>query len=143
MMASFMCIINAFLASIYLIADFPGLMSILWFSDNIGFLSLIRMCYEIFFDICLCVTTWSICFFFLLLASFCSVSLLHWLAVLKKLNTWNHNVDLHYSIGIKESDAGLAAPSQWDLVSDKKMMQGEHPLEVCILLIKVLFGNKF
>ncbi|KAL1290114.1 hypothetical protein AAHE18_20G106100 [Arachis hypogaea] len=27
--------------------------------------------------------------------------------------------------GIKESDTGLAAPSQWDLVSDKQMMQEE------------------
>ncbi|XP_038979946.1 26S proteasome regulatory subunit 7-like [Phoenix dactylifera] len=31
--------------------------------------------------------------------------------------------------GIKESDTGLAAPSQWDLVSDKQMMQEEQPLE--------------
>lgn len=33
--------------------------------------------------------------------------------------------------GIKESDTGLAAPSQWDLVSDKQMMQEEQPLQVC------------
>lgn len=26
-------------------------------------------------------------------------------------------------IGIKESDTGLSLPSQWDLVSDKQMMQ--------------------
>ncbi|XP_037497481.1 26S proteasome regulatory subunit 7 [Jatropha curcas] len=32
--------------------------------------------------------------------------------------------------GIKESDTGLAAPSQWDLVSDKQMMQEEQPLQV-------------
>jgi len=32
--------------------------------------------------------------------------------------------------GIKESDTGLAPPSQWDLVSDKQMMQGEQPLQV-------------
>ncbi|KAH0660670.1 hypothetical protein KY285_029283 [Solanum tuberosum] len=32
--------------------------------------------------------------------------------------------------GIKESDTGLAAPSQWDLVSDKQMMQAEQPLQV-------------
>ncbi len=32
--------------------------------------------------------------------------------------------------GIKESDTGLANPSQWDLVSDKQMMQGEQPLQV-------------
>ncbi|KAJ1390777.1 P-loop containing nucleoside triphosphate hydrolase [Sesbania bispinosa] len=31
--------------------------------------------------------------------------------------------------GIKESDTGLAAPSQWDLVSDKQMMQEEQPLQ--------------
>ena len=45
---------------------------------------------------------------------------------------------MYYSIGIKESDTGLAAPSQWDLVSDKQMMQEEQPLQVCILL-KVVF----
>jgi hypothetical protein len=65
------------------------------------------------------------------------MSLLHGLAVIKNLNTCNHN----YSIGIKESDTGLAAPSQWDLVSDKQMMQEEQPLQVCILL-KVVFGDK-
>jgi hypothetical protein len=32
--------------------------------------------------------------------------------------------------GIKESDTGLAPPSQWDLVSDKQMMQEEGPLQV-------------
>ncbi|XP_006357430.1 26S protease regulatory subunit 7 homolog A-like [Solanum tuberosum] len=32
--------------------------------------------------------------------------------------------------GIKGSDTGLAAPSQWDLVSDKQMMQAEQPLQV-------------
>ncbi|AQK56069.1 26S protease regulatory subunit 7 homolog A [Zea mays] len=32
--------------------------------------------------------------------------------------------------GIKESDTGLAPPSQWDLVSDKQMMQEEQPLQV-------------
>jgi hypothetical protein len=66
------------------------------------------------------------------------MSLLHGLAVIKNLNTCNHN---NYSIGIKESDTGLAAPSQWDLVSDKQMMQEEQPLQVCILL-KVVFGDK-
>ncbi|KAL4350001.1 hypothetical protein AHAS_Ahas10G0098300 [Arachis hypogaea] len=35
-----------------------------------------------------------------------------------------------YSTSIKESDTGLAAPSQWDLVSDKQMMQEEQPLKV-------------
>jgi 26S proteasome regulatory subunit T1 len=33
-------------------------------------------------------------------------------------------------IGIKESDTGLSVPSQWDLVSDRQMMQEEHPLQV-------------
>ncbi len=32
-------------------------------------------------------------------------------------------------VGIKESDTGLAAPSLWDLVEDKQMLQ-EHPLQV-------------
>eukprot|EP00741_Cyanophora_paradoxa_P022496 tig00021464_g21722.t1 len=32
--------------------------------------------------------------------------------------------------GIKESDTGLCAPSQWDLVADKQMMQEEQPLQV-------------
>lgn len=32
--------------------------------------------------------------------------------------------------GIKESDTGLAPPSQWDLVNDKNMMQSEQPLQV-------------
>jgi hypothetical protein len=40
-------------------------------------------------------------------------------------------------IGIKESDTGLAAPSQWDLVSDKQMMQEEQPLQAW------WFGNYF
>jgi len=33
-------------------------------------------------------------------------------------------------IGIKESDTGLSLPSQWDLVSDKQMLQEEQPLQV-------------
>jgi 26S proteasome regulatory subunit T1 len=32
--------------------------------------------------------------------------------------------------GIKESDTGLANPSQWDLNADKQMMQAEQPLQV-------------
>ena len=44
---------------------------------------------------------------------------------IKKLNTRINEV-----IGIKESDTGLAPPSQWDLVSDKQMMQEEQPLQV-------------
>jgi hypothetical protein len=34
------------------------------------------------------------------------------------------------TIGIKESDTGLAPPSQWDLVQDKQTMQEEQPLQV-------------
>jgi len=34
------------------------------------------------------------------------------------------------SCGIKESDTGLAPPSQWDLVADKQAMQEEQPLHV-------------
>ena len=33
-------------------------------------------------------------------------------------------------IGIKESDTGLSLPSQWDLNSDKQMIQEEQPLQV-------------
>lgn len=33
-------------------------------------------------------------------------------------------------IGVPESDTGLGAPSTWDLVADKQMMQEEHPLQV-------------
>jgi hypothetical protein len=36
--------------------------------------------------------------------------------------------------GVKESDTGLAHPSRWDLVTDKQMMQEEHPLQVRCLL---------
>ena len=32
--------------------------------------------------------------------------------------------------GIKESDTGLAPPSQWDLVADQQLLQSEHPLQV-------------
>ena len=44
---------------------------------------------------------------------------------IKKLNGRIQEV-----VGIKESDTGLAPPSQWDLVSDKQMMQEEQPLQV-------------
>lgn len=33
-------------------------------------------------------------------------------------------------IGIRESDTGLAPPSQWDLTGDKQAMQEEQPLMV-------------
>lgn len=32
--------------------------------------------------------------------------------------------------GVKESDTGLAQPSQWDLTADKQMLQEEQPLQV-------------
>ena len=32
--------------------------------------------------------------------------------------------------GVKESDTGLAAPSQWDLAADRQMMMEEQPLQV-------------
>ena len=44
---------------------------------------------------------------------------------IKKLNGRIQEV-----VGIKESDTGLAPPAQWDLISDKQMMQEEQPLQV-------------
>ncbi len=44
---------------------------------------------------------------------------------IKKLNTRITEIT-----GIKETDTGLAPLSQWDLVSDKQMMQEEQPLQV-------------
>lgn len=44
--------------------------------------------------------------------------------------------------GIKESDTGLAAPSQWDLVSDKQMMQEEQPLQVWFSSLLLFDLNK-
>mmetsp|Transcript_9151 Transcript_9151/g.16690 ORF Transcript_9151/g.16690 Transcript_9151/m.16690 type:complete len:437 (+) Transcript_9151:30-1340(+) len=41
-----------------------------------------------------------------------------------------HQEKLKDLIGIKESDTGLSQPSQWDLNSDKQMMQEEQPLQV-------------
>lgn len=41
-----------------------------------------------------------------------------------------HQEQVKELIGIKESDTGLSQPSQWDLVSDKQMMQEEQPLQV-------------
>eukprot|EP00892_Ulva_mutabilis_P009298 jgi/Ulvmu1/6740/UM030_0075.1 len=34
------------------------------------------------------------------------------------------------TIGIKESDTGLAPPSRWDIVADKEMLYEEQPLQV-------------
>lgn len=47
------------------------------------------------------------------------------------VNFVHGQVKVEFFTGIKESDTGLAAPSQWDLVSDKQMMQEEQPLQVC------------
>lgn len=44
-------------------------------------------------------------------------------------------------IGVKESDTGLSLPSQWDLVSDKQMMQEEQPLQVA-RCTKIIRGNE-
>merc|ERR1719198_2666733 len=41
-----------------------------------------------------------------------------------------HQDKLKELIGIKETDTGLAPPSQWDVVADKHMMQEEQPLQV-------------
>lgn len=38
--------------------------------------------------------------------------------------------DINNLKGIKESDTGLAPPSQWDLTADKMLMQSEQPLQV-------------
>lgn len=43
-------------------------------------------------------------------------------------------------IGIKESDTGLSLPSQWDLVSDRQMMQEEQPLQVA-RCTKIMTGS--
>jgi len=42
----------------------------------------------------------------------------------------DHQKAVNDLVGIKESDTGLSLPSQWDLVSDKQMMQEEQPLQV-------------
>ena len=42
---------------------------------------------------------------------------------------------VHDACGIKESDTGLAAPSRWDLVSDKQAQQEEQPLQVMDFLL--------
>lgn len=38
--------------------------------------------------------------------------------------------DIQTKKGIRESDTGLAQPSQWDLTADKMLMQQEQPLQV-------------
>lgn len=50
------------------------------------------------------------------------------------------NICMDGITGIKESDTGLAAPSQWDLVSDKQMMQEEQPLQVQFQRFGLLFS---
>ncbi|XP_026427587.1 26S proteasome regulatory subunit 7 homolog A-like [Papaver somniferum] len=46
----------------------------------------------------------------------------------KELKELSKNIDK--SRGIKESDTGLAPPSQWDLKADEAMLHGEKPLLV-------------
>eukprot|EP00010_Vexillifera_abyssalis_P009435 CAMPEP_0201545658 /NCGR_PEP_ID=MMETSP0173_2-20130828/2103_1 /ASSEMBLY_ACC=CAM_ASM_000268 /TAXON_ID=218659 /ORGANISM="Vexillifera sp., Strain DIVA3 564/2" /LENGTH=427 /DNA_ID=CAMNT_0047954121 /DNA_START=26 /DNA_END=1309 /DNA_ORIENTATION=+ len=48
--------------------------------------------------------------------------------VQKDIDKISKNIDA--ISGVKESDTGLAAPSQWDLIADKKMMHDEPPLQV-------------
>jgi 26S proteasome regulatory subunit T1 len=52
--------------------------------------------------------------------------------VIKKVEADISKISKHVNeiCGIKESDTGLAPPSQWDLVADKQMMQEEQPLQV-------------
>ena len=50
---------------------------------------------------------------------------------------------MSFIAGIKESDTGLAPPSQWDLVSDKQMMQEEQPLQVPFLYFTILLSIIF
>ena len=51
---------------------------------------------------------------------------------IKSLETDLRNISnrVNELCGIKESDTGLAQPSQWDLTQDKQVMQEEQPLQV-------------
>lgn len=53
-------------------------------------------------------------------------------STIKKLETDIQRISKNVNeiCGIKESDTGLAPPSQWDLVADRQMMQEEQPLQV-------------
>ena len=42
----------------------------------------------------------------------------------------SHASPTHYTIGVKESDTGLASPNLWDLAADRQRMSEEHPLQV-------------
>ena len=53
----------------------------------------------------------------------------------KSINSVQGDIDklnkrINELVGVKESDTGLSPPAQWDLVSDKQMMQEEQPLQV-------------
>lgn len=63
-------------------------------------------------------------------------------ALLKKVeeSIVEHQKTITELIGIKESDTGLAQPSQWDLVADKQMMSEEHPLQVA-RCTKIIAGD--
>lgn len=41
-----------------------------------------------------------------------------------------HQEKVKELIGIKESDTGLSAPSQWDLIGDKRLQEQDQPLQV-------------
>jgi 26S proteasome regulatory subunit T1 len=36
----------------------------------------------------------------------------------------------NYTLGVKESDTGLAPPHLWDIAADRQRMQEEQPLQV-------------
>ena len=42
----------------------------------------------------------------------------------------SHFSSIHRSLGVKESDTGLASPNLWDLAADRQRMGEEHPLQV-------------
>ena len=41
-----------------------------------------------------------------------------------------HFSSIYCSLGVKESDTGLASPNLWDLAADRQRMGEEHPLQV-------------
>ena len=49
---------------------------------------------------------------------------------MKQAQRSDHLTDCPRPSGIKESDTGLSAPSTWDTVADKQVMQQENPLQV-------------
>ena len=43
-----------------------------------------------------------------------------------------------HTLGIKESDTGLAPPAMWDLAADKQTLQSEQPLQVMVLILQTI-----